>query len=110
MQMDERTSASSVADARGNDRQARGTCPKMPLACTGTMQKAPRITVQKANEERATEPLGYLQILPVSAPVLSIVQLAPRTGGCTRDRTRVNPWRGRRARPCRHLVPVVVTL
>ena len=44
--------------------------PKMPLACTGTMQKAPRITVQKANEERATEPLGYLQILPVSAPVL----------------------------------------
>ena len=73
------------------------------------MQKAPRITVQKANEERATEPLGYLQILPVSAPVL-YVQLAPRTGGSTRDRPRVNPWRGRRARPCRHLVPVVVTL
>ena len=53
------------------------------------MQKAPRITVQKANEERATEPLGYLpthrQIFPVSAPVL-YVQLA-QEGGSTRDRT-----------------------
>ena len=75
------------------------------------MQKARRITVQKAKQEKAAEPLGiptHLQILPVSAPVLC-VQLAPK-GGSTRDRTRVNPWRERRARPCRHLVPMVVTL
>ena len=56
LQMDERTSASSVADARGNDRQARGTCPKMPLACTGTMQKAPRITVQKPTRKEQQSP------------------------------------------------------
>ena len=60
----------------------RGTCPKMPLACTGTMQKARRITVQKAKQEKAAEPLGiptHLQILPVSAPVLC-VQLASKGG------------------------------
>ena len=77
------------------------------------MQKARRITVQKAKQEKAAEPLGiptHLQILPVSAPVLC-VQLASKGGGSARDRTRVlNPWRGRRARPCRHFVPMVVTL
>ena len=54
----------------------------MPLACTGTMQKARRITVQKAKQEKAAEPLGiptHLQILPVSAPVLC-VQLASKGG------------------------------
>ena len=54
----------------------------MPLACTGTMQKARRITVQKPSKEKAAEPLGiptHLQILPVSAPVLC-VQLAPKGG------------------------------
>ena len=33
LQVDGRTSASSMVGERG-------TCPKMPLACTGTMQKA----------------------------------------------------------------------
>ena len=56
------------------------------------MQKARRITVQKAKQEKAAEPLGiptHLQILPVSAPVLC-VQLTPKGGGSTRERTRVN--------------------
>jgi hypothetical protein len=60
------------------------------------MQKARRITVQKAKQEKAAEPLGiptHLQILPVSAPVLC-VQLAPKGGVA-----KLNPWRERRARP-----------
>ena len=64
LQMDERTSASSVADARGNDRQARGTCPKMPLACTGTMQKAPRITVQKPTRKEQQSPSDIFRYFP----------------------------------------------
>ena len=47
------------------------------------MQKARRITVQEAKQDKkAAEPLGiptHLQILPVSAPVLC-VQLAPKEG------------------------------
>ena len=46
------------------------------------MQKARRITVQEAKQEKAAEPLGIptrLQILPVSAPVFC-EQLAPKGG------------------------------
>ena len=46
------------------------------------MQKARRITVQKAKQEKAAEPLGiptHLQILPVSAPVLCVHR--PQGGG-----------------------------
>jgi hypothetical protein len=65
------------------------------------MQKARRITVQKAKQERAAEPLGiptHLQILPVSAPVLC-VQLASKGGGSARDRTRVLKSVARASRP-----------
>ncbi len=49
LRVGDRTSASSKVDTRSREGQARasGTCPKMPLACTGTMQKALRISVQK---------------------------------------------------------------
>jgi hypothetical protein len=71
LQVDERTSASSMADARGNDTGAgERDLPKDAASlhwydAEGTSYHSP-----EANEERATEPLGYLQILPVSAPVL----------------------------------------
>ena len=64
------------------------------------MQKARRITVQEAKQEKAAEPLGiptHLQILPVSAPVLC-VQLASK-GGSARDRTRVLKSVARASRP-----------
>ena len=64
------------------------------------MQKARRITVQKAKQERAAEPLGiptHLQILPVSAPVLRAARL--QGGGSARDRTRVLKFVARASRP-----------
>jgi hypothetical protein len=66
------------------------------------MQKARRITVQKAKQEKAAEPLGiptHLQILPVSAPVLCVQLASKGGGGSARERTRVLKSVARASRP-----------
>ena len=82
--MDERTSASSMVDARGNDRRRRERdLPKDAASlhwydAEGTSYHS----AGKPSRKKAAEPLGiptHLQILPVSAPVLC-VQLAPKGG------------------------------
>ena len=75
------------------------------------MQKAPRITVQKRTRKEQQSPSDTDASSDTSrVGTGSLCAARPKMGGSTRDRTRVNPWRGRRARPCRQLVPVVVPL
>ena len=83
----------------------------MPLACTGTMQKALRISVQKQTTKEQPSPsdTDALWNLPVSTSFLCM-QLAPKGGSSVVNRTRVILCRGSRAGPCRCLVPVADTL
>ena len=111
LQVDGRTSASSMVDARGNDRRRRERdLPKDAASLHWYDAEGTSYHSAESQARKAAEPLGiptHLQILPVSAPVLC-VQLASKGGGSARDRTRVLKSVARA--PCRHLVPMVVTL
>ena len=65
------------------------------------MQKARRITVQEAKQEKSSRAPRNTDASSDTSRVgtRSLCAARPQEGGSTRDRTRVNPWRERRARP-----------
>ena len=83
LQVDGRTSASRMVDARGNDRRRRERdLPKDAASLHWYDAEGTSYHSAESQARKAAEPLGiptHLQILPVSAPVLC-VQLASKGG------------------------------